>query len=225
MKKVLFIILASIMSFGNAQAIDLSSFTIGVGANNSVFAATGKEDNYNESGGGLVSTSEHGAFAESYASIFGEVNLTDTVSLGASFQGGFDTPTNVNERGAGDAAGKTDATSTVSVSFEQYMQYYVKMNVPLGGTFVKLGYVTVDAETNEKQASGNSYPDAELEGVMVSIGYEHDAGEVGVRLELQGHSFDDISVDNGKATTANYNKITISDMIGASATLSVVKTF
>ena len=226
MKKVLFIILASIMSFGNAQAIDLSSFTIGVGANNSVFAATGKEDNYNETGGGMVSTSEHGAFAESYVSIFGEVNLTDTVSLGASFQGGFDTPTNVNERGAGDAAGKTDATSTVSVSFEQYMQYYVKMNVPLGGTFVKLGYVTVDAETNEKQASGNSYPDAELEGVMVSIGYQHDATDgIGVRLELQGHSFDDVVVDNGKATTANYNKITISDMIGASATLSVVKTF
>ncbi len=224
MKKVLFIILASFMSFGNAQAIE-PSFTVGLGMTQSVFAATGKEDNYNETGGGMVSTEEYGAFEDAYPSLIVEVGLNDVISLGGAVQGDFSTPRNVNERG-GAAGGKTNATSSVQVDFKNYVQAYVKLNVPLGGTYIKAGIARADANTSETQASGNSYPDADLDGYLFAIGYQHDAAEgLGVRLEIQGHSFDDITVNNGKAKTANFNQITISDMIGASASLSLVKSF
>jgi hypothetical protein len=201
------------------------SVSVGLGMTRAVFAATGKEDNYNETGGGMVTTEEYGAFADSYMSGFVEINLGEVLSIGASMQGDMSTPTNVNERG-GDEPVKSDATSTVQVDFEQYFNAYLKLNVPLGGTYLRAGIARVDVITNEVQASGNTYPNKELDGYIVAIGYQHetDAG-VGIRAEIQGHSFDDVTVDNGAATTANFNKITISDMIGATAQLSLVKTF
>jgi len=91
---------------------------------------------------------------------------------------------------------------------------------------VKAGYSQVEIKTNETTESGTSYPDTDTTGQIVGIGYEveTEAG-INVRLEIQGHAFDDVTVNNGKAKTANYNEITISDMIGATGSLQLVKTF
>jgi len=219
MKKVLFILLAGFLSFGSAQAIDLS---VGVGANQAVFAATGKEFSCNESGSGCSSLDEYGAFEESYPSVFVEAGLNDAVSFGISYQGGFDTPTNVVDRGKHDSKDRT----SVSASFDQYFQGYVKVNIPLGGLYMKAGMSQVEIKTNETTVSGNSYPDTDTTGHMVGIGYEIETAKgVNVRLEIQGHAFDDVTVNNGKATSANFNEITISDMIGATGSLQLVKTF
>ena len=219
MKKVLFILLAGFLSFGSAQAID---FSVGVGANQSVFAATGKEFSCNESGSGCSSLDEYGAFEESYPSVFVEAGLNDAVSFGISYQGGFDTPTNVVDRGKHDSKDRT----SVSASFDQYFTGYVKLNIPLGGLYMKAGMSQVEIKTNETTVSGNSYPDTDTTGHMVGIGYEIETAKgVNVRLEIQGHAFDDVTVNNGKATSANFNEITISDMIGATGSLQLVKTF
>ena len=71
-----------------------------------------------------------------------------------------------------------------------------------------------------------SYPDTDTTGQIVGIGYEveTEAG-VNVRLEIQGHAFSDVTVNNGVAKGGNYNEITISDMIGATGSLQLVKTF
>ena len=65
MKKVLFIILASFLSLGTAQAVE---FSVGAGVNQAVFAATGSEYSCNETGADCVSTDEYGAFKEGYPS-------------------------------------------------------------------------------------------------------------------------------------------------------------
>jgi len=217
MKKVLFIILASFMTFGTAQAVD---FSIGIGANQSVFAATGKEEKYTETGTLELTTEEHGAFKASYPSLFGEIGINENFSVGVSIQGDFDTPTNVN-----DAAGAT-ATSTVSASFQNYATAYALIKVPLGGTYIKVGTSKVDVIVNETQLSGNTYPDTQTDGEMVAIGYQFntDTG-FSVRAEIAGHQFNDVSVDNGKGTSGNLNKITVNEMIGATGTVSIVKTF
>ena len=216
MKKVLFIILASFLSLGTAQAVE---FSIGAGLNTAVFAATGAERNCNESGAECATTEEHGAFSEGYPSVFVEAQINDQISLGLSYQGGFETPSNTND-------GKGTATSIVQVDFEDFYSVYAKLNVPLGGLYLKAGISTVDVITNETQRSGNTYPNASLDGVVVGIGYEHatDAG-INVRAELQGHGFSDVSVDNGATTSGNFNQITISEMIGATGSLQLVKTF
>ena len=46
-----------------------------------------------------------------------------------------------------------------------------------------------------------------------------------IRFELLGHTYDDVTSNNGVATTGNHNKITISDMIGANAQISVNRSF
>ena len=216
MKKVLLIILASYLSLGAAQAVE---FSIGAGLNTAVFAATGAEKNCNESGAECATTEEHGAFSEGYPSVFVEAQINDQISLGLSYQGGFETPSNTND-------GKGTATSIVQVDFEDFYSVYAKLNVPLGGLYLKAGISTVEAITNETQRSGNTYPNASLDGVVVGIGYEHatDAG-VNLRAEIQGHGFSDVSVDNGQTTSGNLNQITISEMIGATGSLQLVKTF
>ena len=214
MKKVLLIILASYLSLGTAQAVE---FSIGAGLNTAVFAATGAEKNCNESGAECATTEEHGAFSEGYPSVFVEAQINDQISLGLSYQGGFETPSNTND-------GKGTATSIVQVDFEDFYSVYAKLNVPLGGLYLKAGISTVEAITNETQRSGNTYPNASLDGVVVGIGYEHatDAG-VNLRAEIQGHGFSDVSVDNGQTTSGNLNQITISEMIGATGSLQLVK--
>ena len=216
MKKVLLIILASYLSLGTAQAVE---FSIGAGLNTAVFAATGAEKNCNESGAECATTEEHGAFSEGYPSVFVEAQINDQISLGLSYQGGFETPSNTND-------GKGTATSIVQVDFEDFYSVYAKLNVPLGGLYLKAGISTVEAITNETQRSGNTYPNASLDGVVVGIGYEHatDAG-VNLRAEIQGHGFSDVSVDNGQTSSGNLNQITISEMIGATGSLQLVKTF
>ncbi len=219
MKKVLFILLAGILSFGSAQAVDLS---VGVGVNQSVFAATGKEYSCNESGAGCSSLDEYGAFEESYPSVFVEAGLNEFLSFGISYQGSFDTPTNVVDRGKHDSKDRT----SVSASFDEYITGYAKLNIPLGGLYMKAGMSRVDVATNETTVSGNSYPNTDLTGHIVGIGYEIEtAAGVNVRLEIQGHAFGDVTVNNGKAKDANYNEITISDMVGATGSFQLVKTF
>mgnify|MGYP003956178843 CR=1 FL=1 len=231
MKKVLFILLASVLSFGSAQAVDVS---VGISMNQSVFAATGKEDNYSETGasGGSIVTEEYGAFKDSYPSIFVEVGLNESFSIGLSAQSEFGTPENTNERCTShkancNSAGETTPTSKVSADFESYFTVYGKVNIPLGGLYVKGGLSRVDITVNETQASGNTYPDTDTTGYMVAIGYQFDAATgVSLRAEIQGHSFDDVEVNNGKSkSSGNYNSVTVSDMIGATGTISLVKTF
>ena len=47
---------------------------------------------------------------------------------------------------------------------------------------------------------------------------------VGIRA-VQGHEFDDVEVNNGVSSSGNINYVKISDMIGATGTISVTKTF
>ena len=74
--------------------------------------------------------------------------------------------------------------------------------------------------------SGTTYPDQETSGIVVALGYDKEISEgLGLRLEIAGHELDSVTADNGVAATGNRNVVTISDMIGATAQLSLVKTF
>ena len=59
MKKVLLVILAGMFMIGSAYA--QPSFTIGLGLNKGVFAAEGREENFDESGTLKTVTEEYGA--------------------------------------------------------------------------------------------------------------------------------------------------------------------
>ena len=219
MKKVLLIILAGMFALTSAYA--QPSFTLGVGLNKGVFAAEGKEDNFDESGSLAATTVEYGAFEDTYGSIYVEFG-NETASIGLSYQGDVSTPTNVNQ--VGGAGSQGTPTSTVSADFEDVITLYGLVMLPMD-LYLKAGIVNGDIQVNEVQKSGNTYPDQDLEGYVVGLGVQKEASGANIRLELLGHQYDDVDATNGVATTGNHNKITISDMIGANAHISINKTF
>ena len=219
MKKVLLTIIASIFTITSVQAFEA---TVGVSWNQSVFAAEGKEDGYNESGALSESTTEYGAFEDSYGAIFIEAG-NETVAIGLSYSESLSTPTNVNEA---NFPGSGNATSNVSADFEEFYQLYGLVRIPLGGLYVKAGIANVEVVTKETQRSGNTYPDTDTDGYVVGIGWEHKADNgFGLRAEIHGHAFDDVEVSNNQATTGNNNVITVSEMIGLTGQISLLKTF
>jgi len=219
MKKVLLIIIASLFSFASANAVEIS---VGIGYNNAVFAAEGKEDGYNESGTLSETTVEYGAFDDSYGSIYLEAG-NEMGSIGISYSETIKTPSNVNEA---NFPGTGNATSRVSADFENFVSLYGILKIPFAGLYAKAGISQADVIINETQRSGNTYPDTDINGYIVGLGIQHNADNgFGVRAEIQGHTFDDVSVNNGVATTGNHNKITISEMIGLTGQISILKTF
>ncbi len=223
MKKVLLIIFASLLSFTSANALELgdTNFTIGLSGVNAVYAGEGTEHNYDESGSLKETTQEYGAFSPAYAEIFAEVG-TEKIAVGVAFAETFSTPTNVNETG-----GEFDGaiTTSVNAAFEDNYTIYGLARGPWG-LYAKLGWTQVDVIVNETQKSGNTYGDTTTQGWVVGFGLEKvsDNG-FGIRAELLGHEFEDVKADNGVATTGNYNEVKIDNMMGASAKISVLKTF
>ena len=220
MKKVLLTILAGMFLIGSAYA--QPSFTVGLGLNKGVFAAEGREENFNESGTLKTVTEEYGAFEDSYASIYVEVG-NEVGSIGLAYQDDVSTPTNVNESN-GDDGGTTTATSTVSADFSGVLTLYGLVNLPMN-TYLKAGIVQGDIAIGETQRSGNTYKDQDLEGYVLGFGYQHAADAANIRFELLGHTYDDVETNNGVATSGNHNKVRVSNMIGANAQISVNRSF
>ena len=217
--KKLIIAISSIwlLTFSSAMSMEFRP-SIGISGNMAVYAATGTEENFNEAGSAVdTTTDEHGAFVAEYGSIFLEVGLNDMVSIGVDYvPQDFETPENVSNEDQGNQR-------TVSAEFNDLTTVYAKLNVPLGGTYLKVGYSEVDVTSNEASGSGNSYGNTSTDGFTAGIGYNHEVdGGVSVRLEVTVTEFGDVSVDNGQT---NKTKITVKDMIGARGTLSIVKSF
>ena len=56
----------------------------------------------------------------------------------------------------------------------------------------------------------------------MDLSYEHDLGNVGVRAELAYQSFSSVNANNGQT---DKNEVTVSNMQGATARISLVKSF
>ena len=218
MKKLIIAISSAFILFAtSAMSMDMRP-VIGISGNSAVYAATGIENNYNEGGTAIdETTKEYGAFNPTFASVFAEMNLNDVVAIGLDYvPSSIDTPENTSNDGGVN-------TNTVYVTFEDLTTLYAKINVPLGGTYLKVGYSTVSVVSNEVMSSGNNYGNDTVHAYTVGIGYDHElAGGLSVRAELTGSDFSDAETTNGKA---NKTEIKIQDMIGARGTISIVKSF
>ena len=215
MKKII-IAISSIWLLTVSSATNISP-SIGISGNMAVYAATGTEKNFNEAGSSVDTTiDEHGAFAAEYGSIFIEAALNDTISIGLDYASDFETPENISNEDQGNQR-------SVSAEFSDLTTVYAKLNVPLGGAYLKVGYSQADVTSNENGGSGNTYGNDTTSGLTVGLGYNHEvAGGVSVRLEVTGTDFSDVQVDNGQT---NKTEITVKEMIGARGTLSIVKSF
>ena len=219
MKKLIIAISSLILlSATNAMSMDFKP-SIGVSGSAGVFAATGIENNFNEGGTAIAETTkEHGAFQADMASIFVEIGLSDAISLGVDYVvNTLETPENVAREDGG-----TDANK-VKAEFEDLTTVYAKLNLPLGGTYLKVGYAQVDVISIENLDSGNSHGNDKSTGIVAGIGYDHElSGGVAIRAELTGMDMSDVTSNNGQT---NKTEIKVQDMIGARGKISLVKSF
>ena len=218
MKKII-IAISSIwlLTVSSAMSMEFRP-SIGISGNLAVYAATGTEKNFNEAGTSVDTTvDEHGAFDAEYASIFIEAALSDVISIGIDYvPQDFETPENISQE-------DNPNQRTVSAEFNDLTTVYAKINLPLGGAYLKAGYSQAEVTSNENGGSGNSYGNDTTSGLTVGLGYNHEvAGGLSVRLEVTGTEFSDVQVDNGQT---NKTEITVKEMIGARGTLSIVKSF
>ena len=217
MKKLIIAISSAMLLATSAFSMDLRP-SVGISGSMAVYAATGTEKNFNEAGTAVdTTTDEHGAFVAEYGSIFLEVGLNDVISIGVDYvPQDFETPENVSQEDEGNQR-------TVSARFDDLTTVYAKLNVPLGGTYLKVGYSQADVTSNENGGSGNSYGNDTTSGMTVGLGYNHElASGLAVRLEVTGTDFSDVKTDNGQT---NKTEIIVKDMIGARGTISIAKAF
>ena len=234
MKKLIIVAVFAIFSASSAMSAGLTDITpsVGISFNNAAFAGEGNSRENNETGSVDVTTDEYGAFAETYGSIFVEAGFGDVIALGVEYvPSGIKSPTNTSRESEDSrAVANGSGNSEVSADFEDLTTVYAKINVPLGGTYLKFGFSTVDVIINESMESGNKYSDVNTEGYTAGIGYAHEiANGFSIRAEVMASQFDDVQTDNGvttaSVTNGGKNVVQVESMWGAKGTVSLVKSF
>ena len=226
MKKLIIVAVFAIFSASSAMSASLTDITpsVGISFNNAAFAGEGNERVGSDTGTVQSVTEEYGAFAETYGSIFLEAGFGDVISLGIEYvPSEISSPTNTSRENEG-------SNSSVSADFKDLTTVYAKINVPLGGTYLKFGFSQVDVIINDKMASGNTYKDVDTEGYTAGIGYAHEISNgFSIRGEVMASQFDDVQTDNGVTTASvangGKNVVQVESMWGAKGTVSLVKSF
>ena len=192
---------------------------VGLSGSLAVFHGTGTE---NENG---ETSSDDATGVAGYGSIFIEKSFGDRLLVGIDYvPSSLESETSetvVDDlKGSADGA-SSQQTNKVQVDFEDLTTFYLGLNVT-ESLYVKAGMVQVDVITNESLGTGSTYGNTSLDGTMFGLGYNHSYGNgISARIEGSYMDFDDASV-----TASNTdNKISLKGLEGASAKISLVKSF
>jgi len=189
-----------------------------------------------------TSTKESDEVGIGFVSMFGELGLFDTgLRIGLSYVPyALESETTENVRndncgvrdpatGVDHSALCTQTTNKVSVDLEDLMHMYVsyhhELDLPfVSSVFIKAGIIEADVITRDVLSSGSNYGNTSLSGDFYGLGIEKnlDTGMF-VRLEGAVTEFDTIQLKSSGSD--NTNTIDITGMDGATATISIGKTF
>jgi len=196
-----------------------------------------------------AATTESGSddLAIGYLTLFGELGLFDTgLRLGLSYVPyALESETTENNRNDNcsnaeshlDANSVSDAdvnvcsqtTNKVGIDLEDlitmYVAYHHELDMPfISSVFIKAGMIEADVITRDALSSGSQYPNTSLSGDFIGLGFEKNL-DTGMFVRFEGAitEFDSIKLVN--ANSENSNTIDITGMDGASATISIGKTF
>ena len=217
MKKIIAIVFSSLFMFSLASAE--MGVNVGLSGSMGAFAVTGTEQENDET------NKEDAVGAASWGSVFVELRAGDRVTIGVDYLPAAleseSTETVVDDQKSKTDGASAKATNKVSVEFENLTTAYVALNVT-DTMYVKGGIMQVDVMTEENLGTGSKYGNTDLDGMMLGVGYHADMGDFFVRVEGTYMDFDDASL---VSSTNSDNKISITDLNGVSAKLSVGKSF
>jgi len=220
-KKIKSSLLALLLAMG-LSASAYAEFNIGLQANMMGFYGVGSEHVSNNSGT-KHPTKEAGAFTDEVFSIFAEYDA-GPISVGIGYiPETIASPENKNVQHTSNTD-STNLTNTVKVDINDIMQIYALVDIPLGGSYIKVGWREATVETKENLETGGSYNDVDVEGYSVALGYIFDTGANGlsVRLEVEGSEYDDVEATNNADTST---KVKVTDLMSGSASIALVKSF
>ena len=181
-----------------------------------------------------------------YVSLFGEAHLFDSgLRLGLSYVPyALESETTANSRNdmctANSVQGSATSATTACVETKQtvqidvedlmtmYLAYHQEVNFGfIDSVFIKAGIIEADVITKELLASGSKYGNTTLEGQLLGLGVEKNMENgLFVRVEANLTTYDSIKLKNLETDVdANKNTIDITGLDGATATLSIGKSF
>ena len=232
MKKLITTIAFIALSTVSAKAIEMEMFSItgGIAANQSVFGASAKQDEYNAVGTTIdASNKQSGVFTEGFGSQFVELGIGRWISLGFEHvPDSISTPQNIN-----DSNTTATPTSKVSVDFNDMNTTYLKLNTPMG-IYFKYGTVSTDLDIKETQASGNTYKNTSVDGTSMGAGYQKTFGERGFGFRIEGNyvELDNVTVNNGVTKVGvvgradgGFNEIKATNLEGLTGKVALTYTF
>jgi len=156
-----------------------------------------------------------------YGSIFAEIMATDNIGIGVNY-----VPMALESETTENTQTTTTASATgvnkVQIDFEDLTTIYA-LFYPVENLYLKAGYMEVEVKTNESLATGGSYGNTTLDGYTVGIGYNYDMDNGAfVRFETSYMDIDGATLINANDAT---KKVTAENIEGASAAISIGKTF
>jgi len=139
-----------------------------------------------------------------------------TLSLGISaIPGDHDVSDNVKTRNDTETSvtGTTTTTATARAQKAQaevadHMMYYVEFK-PRDSLYFKLGYLDADLNTTESLATGSSYGNASLNGILYGVGFQKDLNRGFAKFEVTYSDYDTIELTDstGRTGVTTNNKI------------------
>ena len=218
MKKIIITLTSCIfLLFGNANAV---GFNIGGSLTGGVFSVDGASEKNADVTKAASAEGEDAEGLYAIGSVFTEVTLTDKIAVGVDYvPHALETNQVSNEQ---EVVGSSKVTNTAEVHIEDmftvYASYFLTDSV-----YAKAGYTQADVLTIENLGTGGAYPDTDIEGMMVGIGYTKDLEEgLFVRLEANYSDFDSVKVTNSNDSTKS---VTVDGVQGYGARLSIGKSF
>ena len=220
MKKLSLIIISGLYLFTTTAFAEVG-VNLGISGSAGIFGATAKETH-----AGAGTTTQDSATeiaAVGYGSIFLEKEF-GMITIGLDYvptpfeSETAETAKQDDQTANPAAAAKTVVTNTVQVDLTDLTTVYVGMNVT-DNAYVKLGYASMDVETNESLGTGSSYGNTSLDGTVYGVGYHKDLDNMFIRVEGTYMDFDGVTL------TANDNTITLKSLDGVTGKISIGKSF
>jgi hypothetical protein len=216
MKKIIIFIFSSFFMYSLASAE--VGVNIGISGSMGAFSATGTETESDEK------NKEDAVGAAAWGSLFIEKTIGDRLAIGIDYvPSALESETSeVARRDKTTTDTQTVRTNKIQVDFTDLTTLYLSLNLT-DSLYIKAGAMQVDVETNETLGTGSEYGNTSLDGTIIGVGYNtnFDNGFF-ARLEGNYMDFDGASLTS---STNSDNKISIDDLQGVSAKLSLGKSF
>ena len=225
MKKIIAIVLAVSSLFFLTATKTLADWSAGVSVSVGGYEATGSENEDGEINNTVSTNSMEGKF--SYPSLFVEYN-TGMVSICFDvIPGSVETTeqarTDYNGNGpvvsTGNDGGTGSVTNKAKVEISKHISLYALVPIMDTGAFIRAAIIRADVATKESLDTGSSYPDTDMKGASLSVGYQYNTGGGFVRAEAGITEYDTVT-----ATSNNGHKVS-ADVDGEWARISIGKTF